>query len=531
MKLIDHGPGGTRRPFVIDPARPVGEGGAGRVYAHPLDRSLVIKIYKPDQLAAHADKVRAMLANPPDQQVHRHNGRPWVQIAWPQALVTDERGRFLGFTMPMVDFKASTEVDQLMQISDRKAERLPEAYQFRLYAARNIASLVTELHARGHHVIDMKPQNMRVYRDTGFIAMIDCDGFSVRGDNGRRFPAGLFTPSYLCPEGFTKNAAALDEDQDRFALAVLIFQLLNNGVHPFQGRTKPGRAHQIPDEIPPRIARGLYAHARQDNGPQGPHPMSLVAWMDDRTAEMFERAFAAGRLRPTAREWRDHLTALVGLLLQCPNSVEHQHFAKGCGLCALEIKAGRRPATQTKPRVPPKPVQMAVPPTPPSSPKVVPQARSPITSASFVRSVVLPILLHLAVALWRLFFSLGRRIWSRRPGLGALRRLIKMVVVMLGLTGLAWGGGVSYQLIRSLKLFGDEAPAATAVTTVPSPPPVVQSPARRQEAQAARPPPPPPSSPPKKKAPQQSKPAQVPWWEMQPQAPVSPKPRKSVDDW
>lgn len=374
LKLVELAPNGIRRPFAIDPARPLGEGGAGRVYAHPLERNHVIKVYKPDQVAAHADKVRAMLANPPDQQIHQHDSRSWVQIAWPRATVTDERGNFVGFSMPMVDFGASTEVDQLMQKVDRKAEKLPEAYQFRLYAARNLASLVTELHCRGHHVIDMKPQNMRVYRANGFIALIDCDGFSVRGEAARRFPAALYTPNYLCPEGFGRNASDLDEDQDRFALGVLIFQLLNNGVHPFQGRAKPGRGGEVPDEIPPRISQGLYAHSRGGNGPQGPHPMSLLGWQDDLTAEMYERAFGTGRLRPTAREWRDHLTAQLSALVQCPNSPDHQHFSKGCGLCALEARAGRRTAVV-------KPVQMPVPqpipirPTP--RPTMVPQSVPP----------------------------------------------------------------------------------------------------------------------------------------------------------
>lgn len=57
---------------------------------------------------------------------------------------------------------------------------------------------------------------------------------ALRG-GGERFPAGQFTAEYLAPE-FQKTGKVpekQEEWQDRFALAVILFQLLNFGLHPY----------------------------------------------------------------------------------------------------------------------------------------------------------------------------------------------------------------------------------------------------------------------------------------------------------
>lgn len=469
MKLVEISSKGVRRSFDLDPnpSKAKGEGGAGIVYAHPLNPDQVIKIYKPHQRLPHKDKVQAMLANQPAAQNIRHENRDLVQIAWPQALVADEHGVFQGFTMPIVDFTSSTEVDQLMQRADRRAEGLPEAYQFRVYAARNLASLVTELHARGHYVIDMKPQNMRVYRANGFIAMIDCDGFSVRSESGRRYPAALSTPNYLCPEGFGGNAADLEEEQDRFALAVVIFQLLNNGVHPYQGRIKPGRGGEVPDEISQRISKGVYAHARDGNGPQAPHPMSLLTWMDDCTVEMFDRAFGTGRLRPTAREWRDELSGLVRRLVQCNSSTDHQHFAKGCGLCDQERRAPKRPSPPQSGAA--APVQLPAPPiiyppvssglAQPSHQTVGASPKLPLFSAlarQRLRWALAGLGMFLGLALGSITFSWPILFGAVGFGLGLRRRLSGNADagIVGGIVGAALGYGVQIPLLKLYDLIG-----------------------------------------------------------------------------
>jgi DNA-binding helix-hairpin-helix protein with protein kinase domain len=80
----------------------LGKGGAGIVYSHPRLPGQAIKIYHDQRRAeAHRDKVRAMLRTPPRAV---RTARQIVQLAWPEGEVV-LKDRFIGFTMPRIDFR------------------------------------------------------------------------------------------------------------------------------------------------------------------------------------------------------------------------------------------------------------------------------------------------------------------------------------------------------------------------------------------------------------------------------------------
>ena len=168
--------------------------------------------------------------------------------------------------------------------------------------AANLASVVAALHARDDHVVDLKPANVHVYRGSGRVAMLDCDGFSVAGPDGARFPAHQYTDGYIAPEALRAQAKpeALGEPQDLFALAVVAFRLLNRGLHPFQGVPQPGAA--VPTTDGERVAAGLYPYG-SGAGRLAPPPASLYGALDRATRRLFDRAFdgaeGAGRRRPS----------------------------------------------------------------------------------------------------------------------------------------------------------------------------------------------------------------------------------------
>ena len=342
-RFTARGLAGAQRPLTLGKVIHKG-GGAGRIVAVADDPASVVKLYHdPATAAPYEEKIEAMLARPPALPPIVDGGERFEQIAWPRAIVEDNRGQFRGFLMPFIDLSQAAPLETLLVKALRRHHGLPENYAYRLYAAQNVAAAVAELHRLGHHIIDLKPQNLSIYKRSMYVAVVDCDGLSIDG-GGTRFPAGQFTDGYRAPEAVTGrlDPHELGETQDRFALAVVLFQLLNNGIHPFQGvPRRPGDTLGTEQE---RINAGLYAYDGRKGGRQAPSPGSIHDHFERETGELFRRSFAT-RYRPSAGEWRDHLRDLIqgGALQKCiANPEEHAHFSKGCGLCALEAGKTQR---------------------------------------------------------------------------------------------------------------------------------------------------------------------------------------------
>lgn len=335
---------------VIEVGEPIAQGAAGTIHRVLGERGVVAKLYKKAvNRTAYEAKVAAMLASPPDLPTCEIDGGRYVQIAWPLAALYGGRGcEFLGFTMPEVDFKLSQPLDNIMQRAKRQQLGLPEDYRKRVVLALNLAGLMNKLHSSGHYMIDMKPQNMRFYPAVSYLAILDTDGFSINGPT--RFPAEQFSDGYIAPDCQGKKPAQLGLPQDLFALAVIIFRLLNNGLHPFQGLLLPGQ----PTTEQERIGAGLYAYGQMPNRKTRPAPSSIHESFEDNTRDLFDRAFRNSPERPTAQEWHDHLRGLIAnkILVPCAANREHAHFSRGCGLCELDRvrqeAAGARRAAESE---------------------------------------------------------------------------------------------------------------------------------------------------------------------------------------
>lgn len=338
----------------------LGEGAVGKVYAVEGAPELAVKLYHEQKEAdAIEPKVAMMLSNPPELPAIGHKGVSHPQIAWPAARVIERGGRFRGFAMPAIDLTRSTSLVNLLQKSSRRAEKLSDYYGYRVMVAHNLASMFAELHRAGHHMIDMKPANLRIYPETAWIAVVDTDGFSIAGDKGR-MAAGQVSDDYIAPESWRRSAKDLGEAQDLFALAVIVFQLLNNGVHPFSGRAAEGAPPQ-PTDIQTRILQGHYAYGAEANPLVKPAAVSIHKTFRRDTRALFDRAFLPGQKRPGAAEWRDHLARLVDLLTPCQaKPSEHAHFGSGCGFCLYEAQVAAV-AANAKPRPKPAPVVQTVP--------------------------------------------------------------------------------------------------------------------------------------------------------------------------
>ena len=330
----------TAQPVLIDDRRPLGSGGEAHIYALMHDTELVAKLYhRPTE--AQARKLRAMLAAPPEDPAEAAGQR---SIAWPADLLLDG-GRVVGFVMPRVAGRSPIFNFYNPSVRRQQFPLSNAAYLHR--TARNLASAVRALHAKGYVIGDVNESNILVTQ-TALVTLVDTDSFQV-GDPQTgaiyRCPVGKieFTPPELQGETFADRDRT--PEQDAFGLAILIFQLLMEGTHPFAG------VFQGAGEPPPyeaRIRAGHFVFGTKSVPyrlmPSAP-PFSLL---NPNLQRLFVRCFEEGHtnppLRPTAQEWRDALAEAEEALVVCTVNRQHRYDAHNalCPWCERTRKLGGR---------------------------------------------------------------------------------------------------------------------------------------------------------------------------------------------
>ena len=310
-------------------------GAAGKIFEIVGKPKKVAKIFHERQKSnTNRLKLEAMVNNNPNIPSVEAKGVEYVQIAWPEAILEDDEGYCVGYLMPFIDTSAAVSLDHLMQSAVRAKLGLSDKYEYRVMAAYNVALMVTFLHESKHYVVDLKPSNVSIYKKTMTVAMFDCDGFSIKGEEAR-FPAEFVSEEYIYPEGMVQTPEDMGEEQDKFALAVIIFKLLNNGIHPFSGVVKKNADSAL--SIQERIEKYHYAYGMWGDSYQGPHPYSIHDFLPQSTLKLFDRAFVKGQTRPSAKEWQAELGVLLKNLKRCKKNPNHVYFTnKGCGLCVAE---------------------------------------------------------------------------------------------------------------------------------------------------------------------------------------------------
>ena len=314
-------------------------GGAGEVFEIESKPRYVAKIYhattREAQLARYAQKIRWMIANKPDlpEIPAEHDGI--VQLAWPVALVMKE-SKFAGFVMEKIDFGRTMELDYLLTHRQATGEGFEVDFGKLVTVCYNLASLINCLHSNKIAVVDLKPINLKVYKSELYVSILDCDGFHIYSDNFHS-EAPQVTPEYLAPE-FHDKAVTHPEGQDWFALATIIFRLLNYGIHPFAGIA--ASRHPYPTELSGRIKIGLYPYGKTPHNSVRATPASIHESFPDSIRELFDRAFASMPSgRATAYEWATVLETYAnkstGHMSQCLKG--HLQFSgKSCPTCLRE---------------------------------------------------------------------------------------------------------------------------------------------------------------------------------------------------
>lgn len=264
MEVFDrHG-----RPVRLGPR--LGQGGEGAVY-EVVDRpGLVAKWYHWPAPPVQAEKLATMLRLP---------GEPLRRVAaWPiDTLHPQSGGACQGLLLPRV---AGHQPIHLLYGPRSRLAAFPRAdWELLVRVAANLAQAFAVVHAAGQVIGDVNQGNVLV-GPNGEVKLIDCDSFQIVA-GGRRFPCDVGVSTFQPPElqklpslrGVVRTA-----NHDDFGLAVLIFQLLLLGRHPFAGAYSGGE--DMPIERAIRELRFAYGRRAAANGMRPPPlspPLDIVS--------------------------------------------------------------------------------------------------------------------------------------------------------------------------------------------------------------------------------------------------------------
>ena len=344
---------------------PIGAGANARVYKEKIGNNhYAIKIYS-DPNKCNVPKLRAMLQNPPDIY-GEYSSINYPLFGWALSLLIDKKSQsIIGFVMPLIDDQKSKTLDYFYDsiLSKKLASTSSKALSFKIEILLNLCRAIDDLHNRGHKFVDLKPQNLRVFEGTNIVSLIDCDGYTILDKTtGNEFRADMVSTDYIAPEinKLDLKKDAIPKSQDDYALAVIIFQMLNRGIHPFQGIIKaPNIFVSTNDE---KALLGLYPYGQIKNDKTTPLPISIHDMLLDETRVLFDRAFTTQN-RPSAKEWAEHFQDIIfnKRIVRCKkesNNIEHMRFRdKECPACSRAIGVSNPRPVVPKPGLPPAPVK------------------------------------------------------------------------------------------------------------------------------------------------------------------------------
>ncbi|RAP58100.1 protein kinase [Oleiagrimonas sp. MCCC 1A03011] len=299
----------------------LGKGGEGDVFACAASSDVAIKVYKERLRNSREGKVRAMVESKLASQSSL--------VAFPAAVATDAKGRFAGFAMRLVS--GYKPVHELYSPKSRKVHFPNTDYRFLIRVAQNIARAVATVHQTGCVIGDFNHSGVLISKDAT-VALIDADSFQF-SLNGQTYPCVVGTEDFTPPELHGKRLAEVTRTRahDNFGLAVVIFQLLVMGKHPYAGR------YNGPDiGLGEAIAQNRFAYSilRQRETQTIPPPASLSLDQFPRPiAHAFEEAFGlTPSSRPSPSIWITLLEELEKSLRRCA-SVKTHFFPHASGRC------------------------------------------------------------------------------------------------------------------------------------------------------------------------------------------------------
>ena len=316
----------------IELGEKIGVGAEGEVFEVDGRAGLVAKVYYQPPAEEKAEKLLVLT---------RLRSEKLLKFAgWPvDVLYQSPGGRIAGFVMKRI---IQAEEVHTLHSPKSRLDKFPQAsWAFLLYVAANFARAVATIHEHGFVIGDVNPKNTLVTRKAT-VYLLDCDSFQVTAE-GKTYRCEGGFPEYTPPElhGVAFREVDRKQEHDNFGLAVVIFQLLFLGRHPYSGRYLGSGEMPLERSIKEgRFAYGEDAGGREMRQPPGAPVLEVVS---PALIGLFRRAFlspSAGE-RPRALEWIESLESLAKSLRKCGVHSGHQYYGEltACPWCEIEVRA------------------------------------------------------------------------------------------------------------------------------------------------------------------------------------------------
>lgn len=360
-----------RNHKIYDLGQRLGGGGEGEIYDIVGNPSLVAKIYfnsKFNPVPGNSnprrnlkEKIETMLEQPVQPYV---NGV--LTVAWPQDLLLNQQGQFVGYVMPRV--KSTHHIFAASRERERMQLYPHYTWKTSIAIAYNLSLAVKIIHQSNAVIGDMNPNNIMI-DEHGHVTIIDTDSFNITNKKtGKVYKCSVGISEMLAPELQGKNLAdpgsVFNEKTDDFSLAIHICTLLMNNCHPF-GCTSFNISQSSTSTNPVvyNISKGNCPYVTNAKGKASDDSPDVKMLPKD-IRDLFDRAFnytsstsikpSTISKRPSAREWQNALGKLLKSNMKtCKKLYPEVHVYPAsyhkCPWCAIKSKV---PSRNTKSKVP-----------------------------------------------------------------------------------------------------------------------------------------------------------------------------------
>jgi len=198
----------------------IASGGEGVVYNLGSSTTEVVKIYKNLPSRNTQQKLKKLVGM-----------TPIANCAWPKKLVFNStNGMIIGYIMNKLQGVTWNNLN--MECSRALLTGYKYTPDFFFNMCTSLIKNIEKAHLAGVIIGDLNDSNVLV-EPSGSTSLIDCDSFQIGG-----FLCTVNRPEFLSPDLHSKplDKTRREPFNDIFSLAVLLWQLIFGGIHPFAGK-------------------------------------------------------------------------------------------------------------------------------------------------------------------------------------------------------------------------------------------------------------------------------------------------------